>query len=103
MANIVPESWRDRAFRAGEQEVGRSVAEVLPAHDTETIKTSKAQHRLGKLVNRVRCSRGMSLRWTSSPRRCVSEARAIFKERRRREVWPKPGNGVNRDQGLPPS
>ena len=54
MANIVPESWRDRAFRAGEQDVsGQSAAEVLPAHDAETISSSKAQQRRGKLVNRV--------------------------------------------------
>ena len=52
MANIAPESWRDRAFRAGEQGPSRqSVADVLPAHDAETISSSKAQHRLGKLVN----------------------------------------------------
>ena len=55
MANIVPKSWRDRAFRAGVQGAsGQSVAEVLSAHDAETISSSKAQHRLGKLVNRVR-------------------------------------------------
>ena len=33
------------------------MAEVLPAHDAETISSSKAQHRLGKLVNRVGCER----------------------------------------------
>ena len=61
MANIVPESWRDRAFRAGEQGAsGQSVADVLPAHDAETISSSKAQQRLGKLVNRVRCERHVS-------------------------------------------
>ena len=57
MANVVPESWRDRAFRAGEQGAsGQSVAGALPAHDAETISSSKAQHidRLVKLVNRVR-------------------------------------------------
>ena len=58
MANIVPESWRDLAFRAGEQRAsGQSVADVLPAHDAETIRSSKAQHRLGKQVNRVRSER----------------------------------------------
>ena len=42
MANIVPESWRDRAFRAGEQGAsGQSIADVLPAHDVETISSSK--------------------------------------------------------------
>ena len=55
MANIVPESCRDRAFRAGQQGAsGQSVADVLPAHDAETISSSKAQHKQGKLVNRVR-------------------------------------------------
>ena len=55
MANIVLESWRDRAIlRAGEQGApGQPVADVLPAHDAETISSSKTQHRLGKLVNRV--------------------------------------------------
>ena len=58
MANVVPESWRDRAFRAGEQGASRqSVADMLPAHDAETISSSKAQHRLGNLVNRVRYER----------------------------------------------
>ena len=38
MANIVPESWQDRALRGGEQEAsGRWVAEVLPAHDAESV------------------------------------------------------------------
>ena len=58
MVNIVPESWRDRAFRAGEQGASRqSVADVLPAYDAETIRFSKVQHRLGKLVNRVHYGR----------------------------------------------
>ena len=43
MPNIVLESWRDRAFRAGEQGAsGQSVADVLSAHDAETIRSSKA-------------------------------------------------------------
>ena len=55
IANIVPESWRDRAFRAGEQGVsGQSIADILPAHDAESTSSNKAQYRLGKLVNRVR-------------------------------------------------
>ena len=50
MANILPESWRDIAFWGGEQEAsGRLVPEVLPAHDAESISSSQAQHRLGKL------------------------------------------------------
>ena len=61
MANVVPKSWRERTFRAGEQGAsGQSIADVLPAHDAETISSSKAQHRLGKLVNRVRYERYVS-------------------------------------------
>ena len=58
MVNIMPESWRDRPFRPRDQDTsGQSIAEVLPAHDAETTSSSKTQHRLGKLVNRVRCER----------------------------------------------
>ena len=42
--------------------------------------------------------RGMSRRGISSSRRRLIEARAAHKERRR-EIWPRPGNGVHRDQG----
>ena len=57
-ANIVPESWRDRAFRAREQGAsGQSATDVLPTHDAEPISSSKEQNRLGKLVNRVRYER----------------------------------------------
>ena len=57
----VPESWRDRAVRAGEQGAsGQSVADVLPAHDAETIRSSKTQHRLGKRVNRIHYERYVS-------------------------------------------
>ena len=63
MANIVPESWRDRAFRAGEQDAsGQLTAEVLPAHDAETTSSSKAHYGLGKVVNRVRCERYVTVR-----------------------------------------
>ena len=48
MANVVPESWRDRAFRAGQVASGQSVAEVLPAHDAEIISSSKAQQTAAK-------------------------------------------------------
>ena len=62
MANVVPESWRNRAFRAGEQGTsGQSVADVLPAHDAETSSSSQAQHGLGKLVNQVRYERYVAL------------------------------------------
>ena len=58
MASIVPENWRDKACRAGEQDTsGQSVAQVLPAHDSRTISSSKAQHKLGKLVIGVRHER----------------------------------------------
>ena len=51
----MPERWRDRAFRPGQQDAsGQAIAEVLPAHDAETTSSSKAQYRLGKQVNRVR-------------------------------------------------
>ena len=81
MANVGPGSWRDRAFRAGEQGVsGQSVADVLPAHDAEAISSSKVQHILGKLINRVGYEKKHpSLCWTSSPRRGPSEKQATLK------------------------
>ena len=103
MANIVPEIWRDRPFRSGEQGApGQSIAYVLPAHDVETISASKAQHRLGKLVNQARYERYVSSLdqlLETRPQQDTSELKA----RRRHKTWPGPGNGVNRDQGLPPS
>ena len=62
MANIVPESWRDRVVRAREQDAsGQSVGEFLPAHDAGAISsTAKMQHRLGKLVHRVRYERNVA-------------------------------------------
>ena len=58
MANIVPEIWRDRAFRAGEQGAsGQSIADILLAHDAESTSSNKAKYRLGKLVHRVRYDR----------------------------------------------
>ena len=78
MANIVPESWWDRAFGAGEQGAsGQSIADVLPAHDAETISSSKAQHRLGKLVNRVhyeRCVSSLDQLPETRPQRDTSES-----------------------------
>ena len=61
---------------------------------------SKTQRRLGKLANRVRYERYVAS-LDQLPRRRPSEARAAHKERRRREAWPRPGNGVNGNQGLP--
>ena len=61
MANIVPENWRNRAFRAEKQGAsGQSIADVLPAHNAETISSSKAKHRLSKLVNRAHYERYVS-------------------------------------------
>ena len=51
---VVPESWRNRAFRVNEDRASwQSDVEVLPAHDGETISSHKAQHKLGQQVNRV--------------------------------------------------
>ena len=48
MANVVRESWRDKAFRAGEQGAsGQSTREVLPAHDAETTNSSKDPAKIG--------------------------------------------------------
>ena len=73
MANILPESSRDRVFRAGEQGAsGQSIADILPAHDAESTSPNKAQYRLGKLVNRARYDRYVAsleqLPETSPPR-----------------------------------
>ena len=73
--------WRTSCSNAGgteplEQEsevpLGKSVADVLPAHDAETINSSKTQHRLGKLTTEI-IVRGTSLSWTSSQGRDPSE------------------------------
>ena len=58
MANVAPESWRNRAFRANEEGgSGQYDVEVLPAHDALTISSHKAQHKLVQQVNRVRYQR----------------------------------------------
>ena len=58
MADIAPESWRDKVFRAGEQGAsGQSIADILSAHDAESTSPNKAQYRLGKLEKRVRHDR----------------------------------------------
>ena len=104
MASIMPASWQDRAFRAGEKGASwQSAADVLPAHDAKTISSSKAQQRLGKLVNRVRYERYVSSLDQLPKMRPQRDIQATLKARRRRETWPRPGNGVHRDQGLPPS
>ena len=99
MANIVAESWRDRAFRGEEQEAsGGSVAEVLPAHDAESISPTSAQHRLGKLVNRVRYERYVpsldqlpvettTQRGTSNPQE-EKESRGLARARHRSQSGP---------------
>ena len=49
MTNIVPESWRDRAFRAGEQEAsGQSTAEILPTHDCRNDKLQQSAIQIGE-------------------------------------------------------
>ena len=58
MANVAPESWRNRAFRVNEERTSwQSDVEVLPAHDGETIGSHKAWHKLRQQVNRVRYQR----------------------------------------------
>ena len=98
MADIVSEVWWDRAFRAGEQGAsGPKVAEVLPAHDAETISSSNAHDTLGKLANRIRYEGRVALLDQlpeTRPQRGTGESQ----KRRRREAWRGPGNGVNRDR-----
>ena len=54
MANVAPESWRNRAFRANEERASwQSDVELLPAHDAETISSHKAQYKQGQQVNRL--------------------------------------------------
>ena len=58
MANVVPESWRNRSFHANEEIYSwQSDVEVLPACDGETISSHKVQHKLGQQVNRLRYQR----------------------------------------------
>ena len=58
---VVPESWRNRAFRANEGTAsGQSDVEVLPERDGETIISHKAQLKRGQQVNRVRYQRYVS-------------------------------------------
>ena len=58
MANILSETWWDRAFRAGEQDAsGKWTTEVLLTHDDKTTSSSKAPYRWRKRVNRVRYDR----------------------------------------------
>ena len=104
METIVPESWRDKAFRAGEQSTsGQSIAEVLPTRDAESTSSSKAQYRLMKLVKIDYAMTGTLLLWNNSPRRIHRGARATHSARRRQEVSPRPRKEVNRDQVPPPS
>ena len=102
IANIVPESWRDRAFRPGQHDTSwQSIAEVLPAHDAETTNSSKAQYRLGKLVIGYGMT-GTPYLWNSSPRRHLRGKRAT-QTGRRREVSQRPGKEANRGQVPLPS
>ena len=96
MGNTVSESWRDTAFRAGEQGAsGKSIADILPAHDAESTSSNKAQYRLGKLVNRVRYDKNVTLKQLPEK---SSGAQATHTGKRRREVPPKPSKEVNGDQ-----
>ena len=98
MATSVPESWRDRAFQAGEQSAsGQSISDVLPAHDDETTSSSKTQHRLEKQVNRVHYDRYIAsleqLRETNPPRGTgdplgEKETRGFAKARQRSQSGP---------------
>ena len=55
MAGIVPESWLEWGLRSeGDQAPRTPEADILAAHDTVTTNSTKAQHKLGKLVNQGR-------------------------------------------------
>ena len=51
MANVVPESWRNRAFRTNELRASWQSDVEMSSHDGETISSHKAQHKLGQQVN----------------------------------------------------
>ena len=95
MANVVPETWRDRAFRANEKRASwqSDDVEVLPAHDGETISSHKAQNKLGKQAYPL-------LLWTSSPKKKARQVRTTCSGESRPAILPKPGNGARRDQAL---
>ena len=55
MAGIVPESWLEWGLGADEDQAPRiPEADVLAAHDAVTANSTKAQQKLGTLVNRGR-------------------------------------------------
>ena len=62
MAGIVPESWLEWGLGAeGDQAPRTPEADILAAHDTVTTNSTKAQHKLGKLVNQGRHAAHTSL------------------------------------------
>ena len=80
MENIVPESWRDRAFRAGEQGAPGQSLQAYCLHTTP--KLSAPAKRSIDLVNwsTEYVIRGTSLRWTRSPRRGPSETQRTSRQ-----------------------
>ena len=69
----------------------------MTAHHAESTSSNKTQCRLGKLVNPVNYDRYVAS-LERSPRRHPRGAQATHTGRRRREVAPKAGKEVNRDQ-----
>ena len=62
MAGIVPESWLERGLGAeGGQAPRTPEADMLAAHDAVTTNSTKAQQKLGKLVNQGRHAAHTSL------------------------------------------
>ena len=90
---LTMKSWRGTIQVAS----GQSIAGILQAHDAKSTSSSKAQYRVGKLVNRVRYDRYVAtleqLPETSPPRGTgdphgEKEARGFAKARRRSQSGP---------------
>lgn len=66
MANIMPETWRDRAFQGGEQNVSmQSTAEVLPAHDAVMTSVNRSTSSTAALPSSRHTWRGLQPpRWS---------------------------------------
>ena len=102
LANVVPESFRTRPYRANETGESReSDVEVLPAQDAETGSPHKAQHTVGQQVNRARYQRHVAslhqLPKTADP----SGSNDVFGGTKP-EILPRLSNGPYRDQALSP-
>ena len=95
MANIMPDRWRERAFRERRASCLRGVSceSVAGTRRLNYQPPAKRSINWGSWQTES-VMRGRSLRWTSSARRRPREAWAVHKERRRREIW-------RGDQGLP--